>query len=801
MSRCKAFYMKNKCPVLFIIHDNFFSYDPAYMSNDDFLIDNYASQDIIVVVPSFRLGFFGFADYGSDKRIVRNVGLYDIVRALEWVQEEIGAFGGDPKRVTAFGHGHGASAITYLSVAQNVEKLWSSAVIISPSLPLLRNAYYDITIAIDEKESGRSDIDYFIVHRAPLYQNLLSAQKAVENDGFHQWKGISSDSIMFGNKTLVDLLDNWKAVPTLFGSTKWEFKVSENGTVLKYCELYTRMLDYYSDSAVAACTKRYSDNAYFDNGRNPVSGDGTKAFLFRLASTVANLQKDAYIYSFELEDYDSHGKDLTFAIGLPPISRELNAQEALMMNYVPAMLRSFITDNNVRAYLTPFENGKFYKLLTMHDKTLDPVPIKKPYFPEVMSYWFDDLGNVEKDARVNEAKNRTEERRAKWATVDEREREKRWRYYRQSRERAVKLENRSLDEKLNDKRTGQDQLDRKTKENQFVDYLLLYYLNVVANGFTKVIKANDSVTLLNTEAVLDKVETLIDNIEADSVGAKPVFDPWQDQPLRDYLKLKSRYYIHYNRSIVVNNSVYATDSETSSIYANLPHYVRKEASRGRILAELKEVLKRLRSKAMVAFRQYIEQPNSTYSHSMPQLNIDIREIVLKALVHFRQLKPETLQIIMLHIFVSKAELPFLDDIYGYEKYVPHNFATKTTMSVSHNTYGRKPTGFQISASQTALPLSSNAYGLKATGFQTASQTTLPVSHDAYGRKPHVPQTHGCAAWPIVWIVISATLSTTLLITVILIIKWFKSQQNPVDRIYYTDPGLFTEKSKMLLADV
>jgi len=43
-----------------------------------------------------------------------NYGLMDQIAALKWVQENIRQFGGDPGKITLFGHNRGAACIHYL---------------------------------------------------------------------------------------------------------------------------------------------------------------------------------------------------------------------------------------------------------------------------------------------------------------------------------------------------------------------------------------------------------------------------------------------------------------------------------------------------------------------------------------------------------------------------------------------------------------------------------------------------------------------------------------------------------------
>lgn len=58
-----------------------------------------AEQNVIVVTVTYRLGLFGFL--GGVPGRPANLGLLDQLAAFAWVQRNISAFGGDPRRVTA----------------------------------------------------------------------------------------------------------------------------------------------------------------------------------------------------------------------------------------------------------------------------------------------------------------------------------------------------------------------------------------------------------------------------------------------------------------------------------------------------------------------------------------------------------------------------------------------------------------------------------------------------------------------------------------------------------------------------
>lgn len=78
-----------------------------------------AHQDIVVVTLNYRLGPFGFPVSSAVPAKEQNVRLYDQRFALQWVQENIASFGGDPSRVTIFGESSGATSVSRLVGTMN----------------------------------------------------------------------------------------------------------------------------------------------------------------------------------------------------------------------------------------------------------------------------------------------------------------------------------------------------------------------------------------------------------------------------------------------------------------------------------------------------------------------------------------------------------------------------------------------------------------------------------------------------------------------------------------------------------
>ncbi|KQT11399.1 carboxylesterase/lipase family protein [Ramlibacter sp. Leaf400] len=106
-----------------------------------------AAQGVVVVSFNYRVGLFGFLSHPALSAQAPggtsgNYGLLDQVAALRWVQAHIGAFGGDPARVTAFGVSAGSASISLLLASPLGRGLFHRAILQSPGAgrPLARLA-------------------------------------------------------------------------------------------------------------------------------------------------------------------------------------------------------------------------------------------------------------------------------------------------------------------------------------------------------------------------------------------------------------------------------------------------------------------------------------------------------------------------------------------------------------------------------------------------------------------------------------------------------------------------------------
>ncbi|CAG9839702.1 unnamed protein product [Diabrotica balteata] len=122
-------------PVFFWIHGGGFTSGAGSYYDPKLLID----YDIVIVTINYRLGALGFLTT-LDDNIPGNLGLKDQLLALQWVHENIKAFGGDPKQVTVGGESAGSMSSGFLLLSRLAHGLYSG--IIQQSGSPLSSAFF-----------------------------------------------------------------------------------------------------------------------------------------------------------------------------------------------------------------------------------------------------------------------------------------------------------------------------------------------------------------------------------------------------------------------------------------------------------------------------------------------------------------------------------------------------------------------------------------------------------------------------------------------------------------------------------
>jgi para-nitrobenzyl esterase len=90
-----------------------------------------AERDVVVVTVNHRLNALGYLYMPDRFPDSGNNGQLDLILALQWVQRNIAAFGGDPKNVTLFGQSGGGAKIATLMAMPSAKGLFHKAITMS----------------------------------------------------------------------------------------------------------------------------------------------------------------------------------------------------------------------------------------------------------------------------------------------------------------------------------------------------------------------------------------------------------------------------------------------------------------------------------------------------------------------------------------------------------------------------------------------------------------------------------------------------------------------------------------------
>ncbi len=119
----------SQMPVMVWVHGG--SNKSGWSYEDNYRGNELARQGVVVVTVAYRHGLFGFLSHPelANPEQVANFGLWDLVAALQWVQDNIETFGGDPGRVTLFGESAGAENILALMMTEPARHLFHRAIL------------------------------------------------------------------------------------------------------------------------------------------------------------------------------------------------------------------------------------------------------------------------------------------------------------------------------------------------------------------------------------------------------------------------------------------------------------------------------------------------------------------------------------------------------------------------------------------------------------------------------------------------------------------------------------------------
>ncbi len=163
-------------PVMVFFHGGAYGWggttDPMY-DGQNFIADN---EDVILVTCNYRLGLMSWADFsdieGGEEYTDINLGIRDQIASLEWIQENIAAFGGDPDNVTVFGESAGAWSTTALMISPAAEGLFQKVIAESGVVPIKDREEAKVFADYIMEASGAENMDDLLAISAEEWMEL-----------------------------------------------------------------------------------------------------------------------------------------------------------------------------------------------------------------------------------------------------------------------------------------------------------------------------------------------------------------------------------------------------------------------------------------------------------------------------------------------------------------------------------------------------------------------------------------------------------------------------------------------------
>ena len=228
---------------------------------------------VVVVSLNHRLNVLGFLDlsaYGAKYAYSGNVGMLDIVKALEWVKANISAFGGDPSNVTIFGQSGGGGKVSTLMAMPSAKGLFNKAIVQSGSITQLMDPKYSRRIGAKTVEALHLNPSRIAEIEKVPYEQLLEAyngaiaavREEAQQDGAFPENILNA--ILFGQVPVVDgeiipaqpasaeALALSKDIPVIIGTTYHEFTRDREDPIFQ-----PLALQQAADRTAAGCAPIY----------------------------------------------------------------------------------------------------------------------------------------------------------------------------------------------------------------------------------------------------------------------------------------------------------------------------------------------------------------------------------------------------------------------------------------------------------------------------------------------------------------------------------------------------------------
>ncbi|MBQ3877137.1 MAG: carboxylesterase/lipase family protein [Prevotella sp.] len=287
--------------------------------------------DIVVVNLNHRLNILGYADLtglGGKYAQSVNLGMQDIVKALEWVRDNIARFGGNPDEVTIGGQSGGGGKVSTLLAMPSAKGLFKRAIVQSGST--LRQALpeqtrpYGIALAQELGQPATAEADF----SKYTYDELNYAVQRLAQRGMRSAFSPVVDGVILPQHPFEPAPPTANDVPMLIGTdfNEFTFDISHDMTWAEAEEVVRKRQGDKAEQYIAAFKKAYpqaepKEMTYVDTGFRAGA-------VRQAAAKAAQGGAPAYLYLFTWKPESnalgaSHGMELPFMLHNVSLQREM----------------------------------------------------------------------------------------------------------------------------------------------------------------------------------------------------------------------------------------------------------------------------------------------------------------------------------------------------------------------------------------------------------------------------------------------------------------------------------------------
>lgn len=294
----------------------------------------------IVVSSNYRLGQFGWMSSEMEPSMDENVGLYDVLAALEWTKDYVHLFGGDPERVTAMGQSAGSGILQHFLSAnvQGREIPFQQAILSSPGYRPRINRSKEMTEVYEMFLGGTNCTDVSCLRElseqemveASAYMALdvpqgefgapsIGPQPVIdgdlvtdipdrilaENPGTSSYVsrvitgGMTNEGLGWANRTWPDFISNFARTPS--ESTIERIRnLYERPTNESSSSLQTPLGEFYDD-IIHSCHTYFTATYWPETGSGDTNGDDerTEVYQYEVSVLPAAHGEDLFYYFYD----------------------------------------------------------------------------------------------------------------------------------------------------------------------------------------------------------------------------------------------------------------------------------------------------------------------------------------------------------------------------------------------------------------------------------------------------------------------------------------------------------------------